>query len=116
MSWGRPREKPGLLGAVAEEPEWSRRAPERSVTPWAWAGGGAVVAKLQLAGNRGWFPVWKGMGPAEGSGGSAARHTPAFLPPSPPFCWKSKVIVNPGWGGLDEGPKLEEVALGVGPR
>lgn len=40
MSWGRPREKPGLLGAIAEEPEWSRWAPERSVTPWAWGGGG----------------------------------------------------------------------------
>lgn len=116
MSWGRPREKPGLLGAVAEEPEWSRRAPERSVTPWAWAGGGGGGGKAAAGWESGLVSCLEGKGPAEGSGGSAARHTPAFLPPSSPFCWKSKVIVNPGWGGLDEGPKLEEVALGVGPR
>ena len=24
--------------------------------------------------------------------------------------------MNPGWGGRDGGPKLEEVALGVGPH
>lgn len=83
------------------------------MTPWAWGGGGA---KLQLAGNRGWFPVWKGRGRQRGAGTAPKRHTPAFLPPSPPFCWKSEVIVRPGWGGLDRGPKLEELALGIGPH
>lgn len=79
-----------------------------------WRGGGG--GKAAAGWESGLVSCLEGKGPAEGSGGSAARHTPAFLPPSPPFCWKSKVIVNPGWGGLDEGPKLEEVALGVGPR
>ena len=41
MSWGRPRDKPSLLGAVAEEPGRSRWDPaEQCVTPWAWGGGG----------------------------------------------------------------------------
>lgn len=36
VSWGRPRDKPSLLGAVAEEPGRSRWDPaERYVTPWA---------------------------------------------------------------------------------
>ena len=77
-----------------------------------WSGGDG--GKAAAGWESGLVSCLEGKGPAEGSGGSAARHTPAFLPPSPPFCWKSKVIVNPGWGGLDEGPKLEEVALGVG--
>ena len=90
MSWGRPREKPGLLGAVAEEPEWSRRAPERSVTPWAWAGGGAVVAKLQLAGNRGWFPVWKGRGPQKGAGAAQPGTPLPFSLPLLPSAGKAR--------------------------
>lgn len=36
------------------------------MTPWAWRGGGG--ARLQLAGIRGWFPVWKGRGLQKGAG------------------------------------------------
>lgn len=100
MGWGRP----GIsraFGGQCGEPGRSRRArpaAQGSLTPWAWGGEGGQ-AKLQLAGNRGWFPVWKGRGPQRGAGAAADRHTPAFLPPSSPFCWKSEVIVSRGGGG-----------------
>lgn len=115
MRWGVPGRSPAFGGASAEERGGAagRPAAPGCVTPWVWGGG----AKLQLAGNRGWFPVWKGRGPQRGAGAAAARrHTPAILPPSSPFCWKSEVIVSLGWVGLDGAPKLEEVALGDGPH
>lgn len=116
MSWGRPRDKPGLWGPVLRRSRGgAAQGPARcrgecdSVGP-GWRGGKAAAGW-----ESGLVSCLEGKGPAEGSGGSSRQAHPC-LSPSPPFCWKSEVTVSPGWGGLDGGPKLDEVALGVGLR
>lgn len=80
-------------GAGAEPQGLAAAAAEWSVTPWAWGGGGAHCSWLGLGAG---FLSGREGGPQRVVGAAADRHTPASLPPSPPFCWKREVIVSPG--------------------
>lgn len=94
------------LGAIAEESGRSRRARPAaglSVTPRSRGRG---VGDSPAAGwDPGLVSCLEGKGPRRGDQGQQQPGTPLTfsLSLSPPFCWKSEVIVSPGWGVLDGG-------------
>lgn len=119
VGWGRP----GIsraFGGLCGEPGRSRRArpaAQGSVTPWAWGGGGA--GKAAAGWESGLVSCLEGKGPAEGSGGSSRQAHPCLSPSLFSLLLEKRGNCEPGWGwevGLDGAPKLEEVALGVGPH
>lgn len=122
LSWGCPGISPvfggQLRGARAELQGRAGCPGECDSVGLGWRlGRGWGVRQAAAGWESGLVSCLEGKGPAEGSGGSSRQaHIPAFSPPSSPFYWKSEVIVSPGWGGLDGDPKLEEVALRVGPH